>query len=497
MDVDPARPADISSSDAEHEAALARARDIRMVLGEEGWSAPVLGDSGNGAHLLYLVDLPNDDASTKLVEGVLKALARRFDDAVVTVDQAVFNAARISKVYGTVARKGDDTPDRPHRLARLLDVPNALVPVSRELLEGMAAVAPRPAPASNSDARTSRFDLETFLARHLSAREPLAYEGGRKWVLEECPFNADHKAPDCRRSSVRNDSIGFKCFHNSCAGKTWKDVRDRFEGPRPNRSAENRQAARPAAGEPNAEPVEREDVSPGPQAALPPLDQLNQDPMFRDVGIVWTVVRKRGKRIEAATASGRIVFWDNAGDLLKFSKSEAVVADATGIVLPKPAKGQLSWRRIAALFLQVAEKDRTDIGDPVRLDMEETIQSVHRAADHPCPAEEKQVFELIQELHAYRRDPRATVPPRCVFTYGGYVYVHRPTLRAWLSTPGGHNRLYPVAEMHAGLLAAAISACPRQRFPGSGEQETSAHRPVERPDITPLASTGKTRDRQR
>jgi hypothetical protein len=176
--------------------------------------------------------------------------------------------------------------------------------------------------------------------------------------------------------------------------------------------------------------------------------------MFRELGIEWIGVRKRGKRIEATAANGRIVTWESAGDLLKFSKSEAAVADAMGVVLPKPAKGQLSWRRIAALILQVAEKDRTDIGDPVRLDMEEALQSVHRAGDHPCPAEEKQVFELIQELQAYRRNPRATVPPPCVFTYGGCVYVHRPTLRTWLSTPAGHNRLYPVTEMHAGLLAA-------------------------------------------
>jgi hypothetical protein len=176
--------------------------------------------------------------------------------------------------------------------------------------------------------------------------------------------------------------------------------------------------------------------------------------MFREVGIDWDGFRKRGKRIEGTTASGRLVIWESAGDLLKFSKSEAAVADAMGVVLPKPAKGQLSWRRIAALILQVAEKDRTDIGDSIRLDMEEALQSVHRAAGHPCPGEEEQVFDLIQELQAYRRNPHATVAPRCVFTYGGYVYVHRPTLRTWLSTPAGHNRLYPVSEMHAGLLAA-------------------------------------------
>jgi hypothetical protein len=53
IDCDAARPAEISSTDAEHDAALERARDVRLVLSEEkGWPTPILADSGNGAHLL-------------------------------------------------------------------------------------------------------------------------------------------------------------------------------------------------------------------------------------------------------------------------------------------------------------------------------------------------------------------------------------------------------------------------------------------------------------
>src|SRR5262249_6587201 len=89
VDCDPVRPAEISSTDAEHEEALDRARTIRFELGEEGWPAPALADSGNGAHLLYRIDLPNDDAAAILVENVLKTLARRFDDESVKVDQTV------------------------------------------------------------------------------------------------------------------------------------------------------------------------------------------------------------------------------------------------------------------------------------------------------------------------------------------------------------------------------------------------------------------------
>jgi hypothetical protein len=161
VDCDPVRPSEISSSNAEHEAALERACDIRSVLSEEGWPAPVLADSGNGAHLLYRVDLPNDEPSTLLLAAVLKALAARFNDAAVKVDEAVFNAARISKVYGTMARKGDDVPERPHRLSRILETPPTLELVSRDLLQALLPPEappskPRPAPSR------SRFNIEAF-----------------------------------------------------------------------------------------------------------------------------------------------------------------------------------------------------------------------------------------------------------------------------------------------------------------------------------------------
>jgi hypothetical protein len=123
IDCDPVRPASISSTDEEHATAIARAHEIREALTAEGWPPPILADSGNGCHLLYRVDLPNDDATRELLESVLKALAFRFEDSDVSIDQTVFNASRIWKAYGTPARKGDHTSDRPHRLARLLKVP--------------------------------------------------------------------------------------------------------------------------------------------------------------------------------------------------------------------------------------------------------------------------------------------------------------------------------------------------------------------------------------
>jgi len=119
IDCDPVRPSGISATEAEHELALARAREIRAYLQAQGWPEPLLADSGNGAHLLYRVDLPVDDGG--LVAGALAALAFRFTDALVVVDEKNFNPARIWKLYGTVAAKGDHTPERPHRLSRLVE----------------------------------------------------------------------------------------------------------------------------------------------------------------------------------------------------------------------------------------------------------------------------------------------------------------------------------------------------------------------------------------
>lgn len=123
VDLDPVRPAGISSSPKEHDSAIERARIISRDIAAE-WGAPIIADSGNGAHLLYRIDLPNDQDSGRLVSNALAELDRRYSDDAVKIDVTCANAARIWKAYGTVARKGDSIPGRPHRLSRILEVPN-------------------------------------------------------------------------------------------------------------------------------------------------------------------------------------------------------------------------------------------------------------------------------------------------------------------------------------------------------------------------------------
>lgn len=121
IDFDPVRPPGISSTDAEHDAAIELAIECRRWLTSQGCAEePILADSGNGAHLLIPVDLPNDADTRLLCERMLARMGEAFDDEHVKVDRKTANAARIWKVYGTIAGKGDSTTMRPHRQAQIL-----------------------------------------------------------------------------------------------------------------------------------------------------------------------------------------------------------------------------------------------------------------------------------------------------------------------------------------------------------------------------------------
>ncbi len=120
IDIDPVRPAGISSSEAELSAAIAL-RDVVVehVVTEMRFSRPIKAMSGNGTHLLFrLPDLPANDQNKKIIKDILADLAKLFDDNTVKIDQTVFNPARIWKLYGTYARKGDEVPAGDHREAR-------------------------------------------------------------------------------------------------------------------------------------------------------------------------------------------------------------------------------------------------------------------------------------------------------------------------------------------------------------------------------------------
>jgi len=231
IDADAVRPAGISATDTEHEAALEVASHVRDHLSADGWPDGVLADSGNGGHVLYRIELPADDDG--LVERCLGALAARFDTPDVKIDGTVHNPARIWKLYGTLACKGDHTADRPHRMSRILEAPDEVHPVPHDLLEALAGSTSTSGPRSTVSVRTStngEFDLERWIAESgLKVAGPDPWRGGRRWVFATCPWNGDHTDRSAYIVQLANGSIGAGCHHNGCSGKGWHDLRDAVE----------------------------------------------------------------------------------------------------------------------------------------------------------------------------------------------------------------------------------------------------------------------------
>ena len=240
IDLDVERPAGISSTDEEKAAAWAKAILIRDHLTGLDWPEPVVIDSGNGFHLVYRIGLPTDDAGT--VKRCLEALGKRFNDPpevkpAVHVDLTVANAARISKLPGTPVRKGDSTPTRPHRLARLVSAPQALETVPTELLEALAGPVEVKATSKSASPTTpgTGFNLDAFMSRYFPDATGPSDAGFYEMV---CPWRPE----DGRTGFVgklSNGGLTAGCNHATCPGSSstgnhWRELRAMKEPPSDN-----------------------------------------------------------------------------------------------------------------------------------------------------------------------------------------------------------------------------------------------------------------------
>lgn len=120
VDLDPVRPAGIASSDSElAEAMKLREEVAEWIVSNMDFPKPIKAMSGNGGHLLFrLPDIAVSEKSTAFIRDTLSGLSERFSNDLVSVDTTVFNPARIWKLYGTTAQKGDPVPGSRHRSAR-------------------------------------------------------------------------------------------------------------------------------------------------------------------------------------------------------------------------------------------------------------------------------------------------------------------------------------------------------------------------------------------
>lgn len=194
IDIDPERPRDSASTDEELAKAVAQATELADWLESKGMTRPVRVMSGNGCHLwLSVPPLAVTDGNRDEVTERLKAFEARLRGRVTCAEvklDSIYNLSRIIKVAGTLSVKGANTADRPHRLARPLDL---FVRREDEILErsilSMPVTLPRhPALAVDNDEPIAPAAELTPLVRSLllaSSRLRATFEGRGKTAIGE------------------------------------------------------------------------------------------------------------------------------------------------------------------------------------------------------------------------------------------------------------------------------------------------------------------------
>lgn len=226
LDFDGARP-DTSqpSTDTEKAGAHQQAEQCRDELRALGWSAPTVIDSGNGWHLRYRIHLPNDAAAHDLVRSVLYSLATRYP----ALDVTNHNASRLAKFPGSWARKGTDTPERPHRQSRLVEASSDAMVSEAQLRALVPHTATgrvytyTPEEVTSDEAKAAREWLLGYAEHHaLPPRtEARRITGGWKLGIS-CPLTETDAQPHDEAGEtstvlqIINGRVSFKCSHNTC-----------------------------------------------------------------------------------------------------------------------------------------------------------------------------------------------------------------------------------------------------------------------------------------
>ena len=235
VDLDPVRKSNTSATRKQHKAATSLAREIEATMSKRaGWPIPALLDTGNGAMLLYKVDLDNTSENVKKIRRCLDTLADEFSTKSVKVDVSVGNPGRLIRVPGTMNRKGTaDDAIRPHRRAKLIKRPKNSDLLSEKKIRRYAQASKEIMKEKVSDKDDSKrtLNLKAYLdAYEVKYFEPKDHRGGKLYPLKACPFDPDDKPREASVSQDPEGTLFFQCFHDSCTGYKWKDFRNKISG---------------------------------------------------------------------------------------------------------------------------------------------------------------------------------------------------------------------------------------------------------------------------
>ena len=237
FDLDPVRPPEISSTDAELDEARLRAEVLRSRLYRAGWPLPARAVSGNGWHLHYRVALPNTAEVREQLRWLYRGLQAECSDDLVCFDLTVRNPGRLCTLYGSIKRKGPNTPKRPHRQAQIW-LPQDWRQVTAQQIDGLANHYAREIQAERTPCNPalplggsavgngdySGLDVVAWFQAHGAYRFPIE---GRKHSVW-CPWQDGHTTEHGRTGAVifaaDGSWPGIHCHHSHCAGRGIREV---------------------------------------------------------------------------------------------------------------------------------------------------------------------------------------------------------------------------------------------------------------------------------
>jgi hypothetical protein len=225
----------LNATDGEKEPLLALARKVMAWLAEQGVRDCILADSGNGYHILIKLPLlPANDSNFTLLKEVLQAIKHRFsgDSAVAEIDTSLAEPEQVIKAYGTMTRKSESTLERPWRESKLLDVPETIEPIRKDVLTALAALAPLPEryerkPCGMRSALDPEFDPYDFFDHYSDAFgiEREFEKDGKTYFVTDICILAGHKHTGSGLTGfVIGDTFGYHCFSDDCASQGIRDV---------------------------------------------------------------------------------------------------------------------------------------------------------------------------------------------------------------------------------------------------------------------------------
>lgn len=231
FDLDPVRETGTASTEEQCEQAMDRADAVWCFLQKRGWCCPVIAFSGNGYHLHYYVDMPNNDRTKETLKKLYLGLQLRFSDDLVKFDVSVRNAARIYRLYGTTNQKSG------RKTQVWLNSAYDYECLPTKLIEGAAFELAPPPPAKQTYVERKKCEEQGVTLRGFDVVAVMQRLGLYKRQLDStkhattCPWCCEHSSAD---DLSKTDTVvwnmnsagypGFHCSHDSCHGRSIKDV---------------------------------------------------------------------------------------------------------------------------------------------------------------------------------------------------------------------------------------------------------------------------------